>query len=51
MNAPGRPRLHGAPLLAAVVVVLVVLALWWWSFAGEGRARTRLEQQTPATTP
>ena len=44
---PGR-RLHGGILLAVVVALLVLVVAWWWAFAGEGRARFRSSEPTPA---
>lgn len=41
-------RLRGGILLAVVVALLVLLVAWWWAFAGEGRARFRSGEPTPA---
>ena len=44
----GPPRLQGGILLAIVVALLVLVVAWWWAFAGEGRARFRSGEPTPA---
>jgi hypothetical protein len=47
-SGPPDRRLHGGVLLAIVVVLLVLVVAWWWAFAGEGRARFRSGEPTPA---